>query len=444
MNDAASGRPSTDETPRTVGELLERRLRQLGVMRVYGQALGGLVHVAVDDPELAVLLADADGRLAHHDGSGRLGAALLQGPILHLSSQPGGTAPLQTVGDAAELVQVLADPPGMLLPGTSAIHLDLDLDAPVPDDLVLDVAPERAPVMTLDPSMAELDLVLVVGPGVVRASAVDDLAALARKMGVGVLNTWGAKGVERWDSPFHFGTAGLQARDFELAGLASADVVIAVGLDPDESPLDSLGSWVVQEVPPTQLPALAHRWAPSRRLPTRPALYDTIAAVVTPMYESDQVPLSAPRASLHLSGALPDRGVVAADAGAAGFWIARTFPTSVPGSVCVPATPIEGFAAAAALVCRLEERPCVAVSDQVGGLDGLDETSAAVLELAESLDAPVALQLWGPEGHLDSSSAHVELLATELATDVVRIDDVPVRTDDTAAIEAAVGALVAW
>ncbi len=60
--------------------------------------------------------------------------------------------------------------------------------------------------------------------------------------------------------------------------------------------------------------------------------------VVTPRYESDAVPLTAPRASLHLSGALPERGVAVADPGRAGFWVARTFPTSIPGSVCVPAT----------------------------------------------------------------------------------------------------------
>jgi hypothetical protein len=96
------------------------------------------------------------------------------------------------------------------------------------------------------------------------------------------------------------------------------------------------------------------------------------------------------------------------------------------------------------LVCRLEQRPCLAVSDQVGGLDGLDDTSAAVLELAESLGLGVGLQLWGPEGSLDSSTAHVELLDAQLATQVVRIDDVPVDVADTAALQAAAGALVAW
>lgn len=431
-------------SPVTIAQMLEQRLRQLGVMRVYGAPLAGLQHVPVDDVDLAVLLADADGRLGHHDGSGRLGAAHLEGQVLHLSSQPGGRVPLRTVRSAEELFDALADPPGMVVPAVSALHLDVDLDAAVPAGVEAAARAERRPVLTLDPSMASLDVVAVVGPGVVRASAVDDLAEMARKGGIGIVNTWGAKGVERWDSPFHFGTAGLQARDFELAGVGAADVVLTCGLDPDESPPEALGNWVVQDVPPTQLAAVCHRWSASRTPPERPPFYAAVAGVVTPMYESSDVPLTAPRAALHLSGALPDGGVVVADPGRAGFWIARTLPTSFPGSVCVPATGGAGFAAAAAAVCALEQRPCLAVTDQVGGTDGLDDTSAAVLELAESLGLGVALQLWGPEGNLADSSAHVDLLATELATSVVRIDEVPVRVDDTAALEAVAGPLLAW
>jgi hypothetical protein len=427
----------------TVGAVLEDRLRQLGVERIYGLPLGGLRHVDVDDPDLAVLLADSDGRIAHHDGSGRLGAALLEGPILHLSSQPGGTAALLTVRSLDEALDALVDPPGMTIPGTSALHLDLDLSAPVEGAVTFPRA-ERQPVMTLDPAMAELRMVLVVGPGVVRASAVDAVTSLTRATGAGVLNTWGAKGVERWDSPFHFGTAGLQQRDFELAGIHSADVVIVSGLDPDESSAEDLGSWTVQEVPPKQLAALTHRWPRGHRIPTRPPLYDTIAGVVTPLYESDEVPLTAPRASLHLSGALPDGGIVVADPGAAGFWIARTLPTSFPGSVCVPATRADGFAAAAALVCALEQRPCFAVSDQVDGPDGMDDATAAVLALAESMDLPVTLQLWGPAGKLAGSAGHIEQLSRSLAGDGVRILDVPVLTADTAELERVAGPLRAW
>lgn len=428
----------------TVGDVLEERLRQLGVARVYGEALAGLQHVAVDDPDLAVLLADADGRIAHHDGSGRLGAALVPGPILHLSSCPGGTAPLLTVGSLEEALDALVDPPGMAVPGTTALHLDLDLGAPAPPGATASARPERRPVLTLDPSMAQLELMVVVGPGVVRSSALDGLTSFSRASGAGILNTWGAKGVERWDSPFHLGTAGLQQRDFELAGVATADVVVTSGLDPDEAGPDDLGSLVVQDVPPAQLAALSHGWPRSHRRPSARPMYDALAAVVTPLYESDAVPLSPARAALHLSGALPDRGIVVADPGPAGFWVARTFPTSFPGSVCVPATRVDGFAAAAAVVCGLEGRPCVAVSHQLDGPDGLDDTTAALLELAEAIEVPASLQLWGPRGSLDGSGGHVELLRVELEGRGVRIDDVPVDLEATDELYEVAGPLRAW
>jgi thiamine pyrophosphate-dependent acetolactate synthase large subunit-like protein len=136
----------------------------------------------------------------------------------------------------------------MAIPGTLGLHLDLDLSEPVADG-VAGPDPERQPVLTLDPSLASLELVVVVGPGVVRSSSLEGLRSFSRAAGAGVVNTWGAKGVERWNSPFHFGTAGLQERDFELAGLGAADIVVVSGLDPDESPLGALGSLVVQEVP---------------------------------------------------------------------------------------------------------------------------------------------------------------------------------------------------
>ena len=63
---------------RTVEDLLASRLRRLGVRRTYGSALGDLDHVPVDDPDLAVLLADADGRIGHVDGSSHELATIAQ------------------------------------------------------------------------------------------------------------------------------------------------------------------------------------------------------------------------------------------------------------------------------------------------------------------------------------------------------------------------------
>ena len=64
---------------------------------------------------------------------------------------------------------------------------------------------------------------LLAGPGVVRHRAVPGLHDLAVSAGVGVLNTWGAKGVFDWRSRHHLATVGLQADDFLLSGLHRAE-----------------------------------------------------------------------------------------------------------------------------------------------------------------------------------------------------------------------------
>ncbi|MFM7067902.1 MAG: hypothetical protein ACKOYM_00430, partial [Actinomycetes bacterium] len=124
----------------TVADVLFGRLAELGVGRLYVVPEGfdasscashGIHVVRVDDPDVAVLLADADGRIGHRDGRGRLGAALVSGPIVHLSSRPGGVAPLQTIGSPEDLVDALAVIQGVDVPGTNALHLDVDLEAPV-------------------------------------------------------------------------------------------------------------------------------------------------------------------------------------------------------------------------------------------------------------------------------------------------------------------------
>jgi thiamine pyrophosphate-dependent acetolactate synthase large subunit-like protein len=173
---------------------------------------------------------------------------------------------------------------------------------------------------------------------VVEAGCVDGLRAFARRVGCGVVNTWGAKGVFRWEDPLHFGTAGLQALDFELAGLADVDVLVTTGLDPDEvtaTPWD--GRAEVVDVAPGKLASF------DRALPQgtteRPELYTALAAVVGPLYEQ---PDSPPARAATLAAALPDDGIVVAAPGLVGFWIARTFPTSRPGSVEITAEKVAG------------------------------------------------------------------------------------------------------
>ena len=170
---------------------------------------------------------------------------------------------------------------------------------------------------------------ILVGPGVVEAGSVEGLHAFADRYRCGVVNTWGAKGVLRWDDPRHFGTGGLQARDFELAGLGEVDVLVTSGLDPDEvtsSPWE--GQAEVVNVAPADLGSYTGA-LPGGTI-ERPALYTALAAVVGPLYEQAG---SAPARAAALAAALGPDEVVVARPGLVGFWIARTFPTSRPGSV---------------------------------------------------------------------------------------------------------------
>src|SRR5256885_32762 len=78
-------------------------------------------------------------------------------------------------------------------------------------------------------SLPDGRIVVLAGPGVVGTRSIDGLRAFAAAANVPVANTWGAKGVLLWDSPFHMGTCGLQARDFELLDFASYDAIVATG-----------------------------------------------------------------------------------------------------------------------------------------------------------------------------------------------------------------------
>ncbi len=191
---------------------------------------------------------------------------------------------------------------------------------------------------------------VLVGPGVVRDGCVAGLHAFADRVGCGVVNTWGAKGVFRWDDPRHFGTAGLQARDFALAGLGDVEVLVTSGLDPAEVTSQPwAGRAEVIDVPPSELGTVTLDLPPGSL--ERPALYTALAAVVGPMYEH---PGSPPARAAALAATLPPGGLVVADPGLVGFWIARTFPTSEPGSVRI--------ADAAAAVVAARTRPVTYVT----------------------------------------------------------------------------------
>ena len=259
--------------------------------------------------------------------------------------------------------------------------------------------------------------VVLAGPGVVRAGCVPGLQALAAALSAGVLNTWGAKGVFDWRSPHHLATAGLQRDDWKLGGLADADLIIATGLDPDET----RGDWrlaPVVEVEPGELEALA---AEVERLPGEivvPPLRERLAAMTQAGWTVEHAPLPPTRVTKNYSEVFGVGRFVAADPGVAGYWVARTFSTQELGSVYVPATTEPGLAAGAA-----QERNGLLVTDADPGDVG-----------------DLMVELWAPDGDRLDAAEHLARLqegwsgVRTIATDPSQLD---------AAIDAA-GPIIAW
>lgn len=357
----------------SVRQFIDRQLAASGVADVFDDP----------DPRVASVMADAAGRLGPAPG-----AAWLPDQVLRLSSRPGPAVEPVVVHQADGVAGALAaalDIAADVIPGTTALRFDLDLDAPAPDARRSPPGLQSRHVDVPDVPRAGRVIVLA-GPGVLRAGAVDGLRALAARAGLSVINTWGAKGVFDWQSPHHGGTAGLQERDFELSGFADVDLIIATGVDADESPRDRWAMAPVVNVDPVALAPLAAAWDRPTGTPERPDIYTALSAVVMPMFEQPGTP---PHAVAQVKAALPPGGIVVADPGPAGFWVARTFPTSELGSVVVPATIAPGFAAAAAMVAVLRGRPAVALTTAP-----TDEATGAVLDAAARRGVDVDLRAW--------------------------------------------------
>jgi len=281
--------------------------------------------------------------------------------------------------------------------------------------------------------------VVLAGPGVMASNAVEGLRVLAARAGIGVLNTWGAKGLFEWQSPYHLGTAGLQEHDFELGGLGDADLVLATGINAYEAPPER---WIhlapSVTVPPRALGALAAAWPLPPGEPERPPLYTRLAEVVGPLYEDDRVPLAPARAVADLKAVLPEGGLVCADPGPAGFWVARTFPTSQVGSVIVPNVREPGGAAWWGLHAARLGRPTVVVTTSP-----LDLESDDAIAYAAASGIPLVVEVWG-EGSLSDADVHRTLLAEAVESGRVHLVPVPVDWSDTQRLVEVAGEIVAW
>jgi thiamine pyrophosphate-dependent acetolactate synthase large subunit-like protein len=305
------------------------------------------------------------------------------------------------------------------------------------------IEPQPVPAASLPEGGIDGRVVVLAGPGVIDDGAVEGLRSFAAAGDLGVANTWGAKGVFNWDSPHHLGTCGLQERDFELLGFARADAIVATGIDPDESPLERFALAPVFDLAPRDLERAAGRVrATGDPLPNE--LYAQLAAVAQPGYADTKVPLHPARAVADLGAVLPPGGLLAADPGVAGLWVARTFPTPAlmpgePRRVVVPARGQPGIAATLALDAARAGRPAIAVTAAP-----LADVHTTVVEHARAEGVHLVVVVWSREGHLRVAEEHRERIIGALSGPRAAVVEVPVALDDTAALTRAAGTVVAW
>jgi thiamine pyrophosphate-dependent acetolactate synthase large subunit-like protein len=358
-----------------------------------------------------------------------------------------------TVSDVAALVDAVVD---ARTRGAGAVNVELAFDAArdapdvaVGDDRDPSIA-ARLPARELatDDGPLALDMILA-GSGVIRAGAVDALRGLADATGLGVLNVFTAKGLFRWDSPYHLGTAGLQLHDFAYAGLAPDRPVLAVGVGRDECPAAVLadaglspdGAWPITQVTLDRLPSLAGSVRASHDgPPVLGELHARLSGVAQPLYLVESVPLNPARAAADVAESLPEGGVVTLAPGHAGWWVARTLPTTQLGSVRVPATASPGLALAAAVLFALDDRPVVAVVDELHTPE-----HDLLLDFARRRGLDLVVAVWGADGAIDSPEHHRALLTDAFARPGVTELAVPIDyTEPDRLLTEAAGPLAAW
>ncbi len=427
----------------TVAQAVGMGLAAAGIDAVYGAPFGDLQVTPIRSAAVARVLSVAHGRVhgapaAVHKGEGRFVVG---------RPPPDGVAGVR-IDDTTALAQTMADlPAGLAAGGSMAFHLHLDPASPAANSVAPPVFPQSDRFVEPDPAVLDAlsrcrRPVMLVGPGVVSGRHVAGLHALATAGHLGVLNTWGAKGVFDWRSHHHLATVGLQRDDLRLGGLAEADLVLTAGLDPTETPGELASMAALLDLPGAALGPLAERWSRRPVAITVPPLRARLASVTQNGWARTARPLAPSQVTRNYGALTAGRGLVVSQPGTAGFWVARTFPTTVVGEAVVPgrgAPP--GFALAAALVARMR-RPGLAV---LAVLDGpLDDVGLALRDEAGRLGVPLVVELWDPEGPQLSEAEHRERLTRALFSLQTTVLHVATDGAQLARMEEVAGPVVAW
>ena len=261
---------------------------------------------------------------------------------------------------------------------------------------------------------------ILAGNGVIRRGATPELRSFASRAGIPVVNTFMSKGTMPYTDSLAQLTVGLQNRDYELCGLADADVVITVGYDlvefapslwnPKRNKLivhiDTLPAEVDQYYQ-TEVEIVSEIGEALHELMlmcgpvaghTGPSLLKDMIMTELGTYADDMsVPLKPQRILSDVRRVLKDEDTLISDVGAHKLWIARMFPATRPNSVIISnGFATMGIGVPGGIAARLAEpdRRVVVITGDGGFLMNMQE-----LETACRLGTAFVTMVWVDNGY---------------------------------------------
>jgi acetolactate synthase-1/2/3 large subunit len=267
--------------------------------------------------------------------------------------------------------------------------------------------------------------IIVAGNGTVRRNASPELRRLCDATGIGVVNTFMAKGCVPRDAEYCLFTMGLQQKDYPVHAVDEADLVITIGYDLVEYPprlwnpngdktiidIDFLPAEIDGQYHPkvelvgdiaTTLAALAERLAvrgdlacdlASQRV-WRARMLDEIAAHKDDDTEGSIRPQ---KALWDVRAALGPKDILLSGVGAHKMWIARYYQCDEPNTCLIP----NGFCAMGMPLPGAIAAHMVHPDRKIFGIagDGDFLMNVQEMETARRLNADITLMVWEDGGY---------------------------------------------
>jgi acetolactate synthase-1/2/3 large subunit len=312
-------------------------------------------------------------------------------------------------------------------PGACLIELPEDVaerqasTAPIPPERVRRAVPDDKAVDRVFAMLASARRpILLAGNGTIRRRASKQLRRFAERTGIGVVNTFMAKGCVDMDAEYCLFTMGLQSRDRVALAIDEADLVICIGYDMVEYPprlwnpnadkliahIDFLpaeidenyrvGAEVVGDLAHTLWmlnERLEAKWLPDYDLDSQRAVRAALREDFAEHAEDDTSGSIRPQKALWDARQVmgPD-DVLLSDVGAHKMWIARYYQCHQPNTCLIPNGFCSmGFALPGAIAAKrvLPERRILAICGDAGFLMNVQE-----METARRLGTNIVVMIW--------------------------------------------------